>query len=99
MISHGSRQAILIEAGLGTKTEISQTIILLQKLCSVGHATRFRRRPLEDADREILETANRIYTLTEPMIRSVLAPNLLAEFPSDFSGNETRVIPHFGTYL
>lgn len=48
-------------------------------------------------DREVLEMANHFYTLTEPMFRSVLAHDLLAEFPFDFSGNETRIILHFDT--
>ena len=52
---------------------------------------------IRTVDREVLEMANRFYTLTEPMIRSVLANDLWAEFPFDFSGDETRVILHFGT--
>lgn len=31
------------------------------------------------------------------MLRSVLAHDLVAEFPFDFSGDETRIILHFGT--
>ena len=56
-----------------------------------------RRQGLDvrTVDREVLEMANRFYTLTEPMIRSVLANDLCAEFPFDFSGDETRVILHF----
>ena len=58
-----------------------------------------RRQGLDirTVDREVLEMANRFYTLTEPMIRSVLANDLWAEFPFDFSGDETRIILHFGT--
>ena len=52
---------------------------------------------IRTVDREVLEMANRFYTLTEPMIRSVLANDLWAEFPFDFSGDETRIILHFGT--
>lgn len=52
---------------------------------------------IRTVDREVLEMANRFYTLTEPMLRSVLAHDLLAEFPFDFSGDETRIILHFGT--
>lgn len=48
-------------------------------------------------DREVLQMANRFYTITEPMIRSVLANDLWAEFPFDFSGDETRIILHFDT--
>ena len=48
-------------------------------------------------DREVLELANRFYTLTESMISSVLANDLLAEFPFDFSGDEARIILHLGT--
>ena len=52
---------------------------------------------IRTVDREVLEMANRFYTLTEPMIRSVLVNDLWAEFPFDFSGDETRIILHFGT--
>lgn len=52
---------------------------------------------IRTVDREVLEMANRFYMLTEPMLRSVLANDLLAEFPFDFSGDETRIILHFGT--
>ena len=52
---------------------------------------------IRTVDREVLEMANRFYTLTEPMLRSVLAHDLLVEFPFDFSGDETRIILHFGT--
>ena len=52
---------------------------------------------IRTADREVIEMANRFYTLTEPMLRSVLAHDLLVEFPFDFSGDETRIILHFGT--
>ncbi|KAL9606788.1 MAG: hypothetical protein Q9179_000078 [Wetmoreana sp. 5 TL-2023] len=41
--------------------------------------------------------ANRFYTLTEPMFRSVLAHDLLGEFPFNLSGDETRIILHFDT--
>ena len=52
---------------------------------------------IRTVDREVLDMANRFYTLTEPMIHSVLANDLLAEFPFDFSGDETHVILHDGT--
>lgn len=52
---------------------------------------------IRTVDREVLEMANRFYMLTEPMLRSVLANDLLAEFPFEFSEDETRVILHFGT--
>lgn len=52
---------------------------------------------IRTADREVLEMANRFYTLTEPMLRSVLAHDLRVDFPFDFSGDETRIILHFGT--
>lgn len=52
---------------------------------------------IRTVDREVLEMANRFYTLTEPMLRSVLAHDLLAEFPFDFSGDETRIILHQST--
>ena len=60
-------------------------------------AARVELLDVRTADREVLEMANRFYTLTEPMLRSVLAQDLLAEFPFDFSGDETRTILHFGT--
>jgi len=58
-----------------------------------------RRQGLDirTVDREVLEMVNRSYTLTEPMIRSVLANDFWAEFPFDFSGDETRIILHVGT--
>ena len=45
-------------------------------------------------DRQVLDMSNRFYTLTEPMIRSVLINDLLAEFPFEFSGDEARSILH-----
>ncbi len=67
--------------------------------CSDTAKSGARRQGLDirTVDREVLEMANRFYTLTEPMIRSVLANDLWAEFPFDFSGDETRIILHFGT--
>lgn len=52
---------------------------------------------IRTVDREVLQMANRFYTLTEPMIRSVLANDLWAEFPFDLSGDETRIILHSDT--
>ena len=54
-----------------------------------------QRLDIRTVDRQVLQMANRFYTLTESMIRSVLANDLLAEFPFDFSGDETRIILHF----
>ena len=52
---------------------------------------------IRTVEREVLEMANRFYNLTEPMIRSVLANDLLAEFPFDLSGDETSIILHSGS--
>ncbi|KAI9674244.1 MAG: hypothetical protein M1829_003791 [Trizodia sp. TS-e1964] len=60
-------------------------------------STRVEALDIRTADREVVEMANRFYTLTEPMLRSVLAHDLLAEFPFNFSGDETRIILHFAT--
>jgi hypothetical protein len=47
---------------------------------------------IRTVDREVLEMANRFYTLTEPMVRSALANDLCEEFPFEFSGDRTRII-------
>ena len=52
---------------------------------------------IRTVEREILEIANRFYVLTEPMIRSILANDLLAEYPFDFSSEEMRIILHLRT--
>lgn len=52
---------------------------------------------IRTVDRAVLEMANRFYVVTEPMIRSVLANDLWAEFPFDFSGDETQIILHLAT--
>ena len=52
---------------------------------------------IRTVDRDVLEMANRFYKLTEVMISSVLANDLMAEFPFDLSGEEARVIFHSGT--
>ena len=52
---------------------------------------------IRDVDREVFEMANRFYMLTEPLIRSVLANDPLAEFPLDLSGDEARIILHTST--
>jgi len=41
--------------------------------------------------------ANKFYALTAPMIRSILANDLTAEFPFDLSPDEIQVIGHFQT--
>ncbi|KAL8732005.1 MAG: hypothetical protein Q9181_004094 [Wetmoreana brouardii] len=60
-------------------------------------ATKVEPLDIRTVDREVLEMANRFYTLTEPMLRSVLAHDLFGEFPFDLSGDETRIILHFDT--
>ena len=40
---------------------------------------------------------DKFYALTEPVIRSVLANDVTAEFPFDLSEDEARVIQHFKT--
>lgn len=41
--------------------------------------------------------ANKFYALTAPLIESVLANDLTAEFPIDLSQDEINVISHFQT--
>ena len=48
-------------------------------------------------DREVLQLANRFYAVTESMLESVLKDDMLADFPFDFSGDESRVIIHQDT--
>ncbi|KAI9892526.1 MAG: hypothetical protein M1814_001483 [Vezdaea aestivalis] len=43
-------------------------------------------------DKEVLQLVNRFFTLTEPMIQSILTRDVFAEFPFDFSGVEARII-------
>ena len=40
---------------------------------------------------------DKFYSLTEPVIRSILANDVTAEFPFDLSEDEARVIQHFKT--
>jgi len=48
-------------------------------------------------DKDIIEMSNKFYSLTEPVIRSVLANDVMAEFPFDLSEDEDHVIQHFKT--
>ena len=48
-------------------------------------------------DRDVLEMANRFYTLTKPLIRTVSAKDPLAEFPFHLSREETRPVLHLNT--
>lgn len=48
-------------------------------------------------DQDVIDMANKFYALTEPMIRSILADDLNAEFPLDVSQDEIHVIRHFET--
>jgi hypothetical protein len=56
-----------------------------------------QRLDTRTVDRALLEMANRFCVVTEPMIRSILANDLWAEFPFDFSGDETQIILHLAT--
>jgi hypothetical protein len=40
---------------------------------------------------------DKFYSLTEPVIRAVLANDVMAEFPIDLSEDEARVVQHFKT--
>ena len=48
-------------------------------------------------DQETIEMANKFYALTAPMLRSIIANDLNAEFPVDFSQDEIQIICHFKT--
>ena len=59
--------------------------------------TKMQTLDTRTVDRDVLEMANRFYTLTEPVIRTVSAKDPLAEFPFHLSGEETRSILHLRT--
>lgn len=48
-------------------------------------------------DQDTIDMANRFYALTAPMIQSILANDLSAEFPLDLSQDEIQVMRHFET--
>jgi len=48
-------------------------------------------------DQDTIDMANKFYALTAPVIRSILANDLTAEFPFDLSPDEIQVIGHFQT--
>lgn len=48
-------------------------------------------------DQETIEMANKFYALTAPMMHSIIANNLNAEFPIDVSQDEIQIICHFET--
>ncbi|KAH0545413.1 hypothetical protein FGG08_000554 [Glutinoglossum americanum] len=48
-------------------------------------------------DKEVIEMSNKFYSLTEPVINSILSNNLEAEFPFDISEEEVGIIRHFGS--
>lgn len=48
-------------------------------------------------DQDTIEMANKFYALTAPMMDSIIANDLNAEFPVDTSQDEIRVIRHFET--
>lgn len=48
-------------------------------------------------DQDTIDMANRFYALTAPMIKSILANDLSAEFPFDLSQDEVQIIRHFET--
>lgn len=48
-------------------------------------------------DQDTIEMANKFYALTEPMMHSIIANDLNAEFPIDVSQDEIQVIRHFET--
>ena len=57
----------------------------------MGHVLHLPRNTIAN------QFADKFYSLTEPVIRSILANDLLAEFPFDLSKEEARVIRHFRT--
>lgn len=60
-----------------------------------GH--RSAGRDVRTVDQATIQLANKFYALTEPMMRSVLANDLAAEFPFDLSREEAACIAHFQT--
>lgn len=48
-------------------------------------------------DPQVIAMGNKFYALTEPVIRSILANELTAEFPFDLSREEAQCIAHFQT--
>lgn len=48
-------------------------------------------------DQETIEMANKFYALTAPMMHSIVANDLNAEFPVDVSQDEIQIISHFDT--
>ncbi|KAI9731582.1 MAG: hypothetical protein M1834_004702 [Cirrosporium novae-zelandiae] len=64
---------------------------------SVVKVLRTPELDIRAVDKDTIEMSNKFYALTEPVIRSVLANNVTAEFPFDLSEDEARVIQHFET--
>ena len=52
---------------------------------------------IRSIDRSIIDMTNKFYAFTKPVMDSVLANDLRAEFPFDLSEDEARVISHFQT--
>ena len=48
-------------------------------------------------DQDTIEMANKFYALTVPMMHSIIANDLNAEFPIDVSQDEIQIIRHFET--
>ncbi|KAM0804322.1 P-loop containing nucleoside triphosphate hydrolase protein [Usnea florida] len=67
----------------------------------VSHTAMLAKRSadldIRTVDQKVIEMTNKFYTLTEPMIQSIISKDLLAEFPFDLSKDEARVIRHFKT--
>ena len=55
------------------------------------------RLDIRSIDRDIIDMANKFYALTEPVINSVLANDLDAEFPFEIHEDEALTISHFQT--
>ncbi|KAI9768773.1 MAG: hypothetical protein M1839_003958 [Geoglossum umbratile] len=55
------------------------------------------RMDIRRTDKEVIEMANKFYSLTEPMIKSILSNNIEAEYPFDISEEEVKIIRHTGT--
>ena len=48
-------------------------------------------------DQETIDMAHKFYPLTEPMMHSIIANDLNAEFPVEVSQGESQIIYHFKT--
>ncbi|KAH0558797.1 hypothetical protein GP486_004565 [Trichoglossum hirsutum] len=50
---------------------------------------------VRSTDKEVIEMSNKFYSLTEPVINSILSNDVEAEFPFDISEEEVKIIRHF----